>query len=56
MFGDASETDLLNQYGILIGAEITRTTDGYLIGDITEATFSSDLASKLLVRISRATN
>ena len=56
MFADASETDLLNRHGILIGTEITRTSDGYLVGGISEATFSSDLASKLLVRISRATN
>ena len=56
MFTDASESDLMNQHGVRIGVEITRNSSGYLIGEMSEATFSSDLASKLLVRISRATD
>jgi len=56
MFLDAHETDLVNQHGLLIGAQITRNGDGYTLAGMSVANFSSDLASKLLVRISRATN
>jgi len=56
MFLDADETEVMAQHGVLIGAQITRAADGYSLAGMAEAKFSSDLASKLLVRISRATD
>lgn len=56
MFTDSDETEFMNQNGVHIGTSITRTANGFGIEGASEAMFSSDLASKLLVRISRATD
>jgi hypothetical protein len=56
MFLDDEEAHFMSQHGVLIGAQMTRTSSGYSIAGMSEANFSSDLASKLLVRISRATD
>jgi len=56
MFLDEEEAHFMSQHGVLIGAQMTRTSSGYSIAGMSEANFSSDLASKLLVRISRATD
>jgi len=56
MFLDDGEADFMSQNGVLIGAQMTRTSSGYLVAGMSEANFSSDLASKLLVRISRGMN
>ena len=56
MFTNALETDTMAQLGVLIGSEITRTSNGYSLAGNGDVIFSSDLASKLLVRISRASD
>ena len=53
MFTNALETETMTQSGVLIGSTITRKLEGYLIGGTSDAIFSTSLASKLLVRISR---
>ena len=42
------------QSGVQIGSKITRASNGYSIAGSGDAIFSSDLASKILVRISLA--
>jgi len=56
MFTNALETVTMAQSGVLIGSKITRASNGYTIAGIGDVIFSSDLASKLLVRISRASD
>ncbi|MCP2504745.1 MAG: metal-dependent transcriptional regulator [Candidatus Poseidoniaceae archaeon] len=52
MFTNALETDTMAQSGVQIGSKITRAANGYSIAGSGDAIFSSDLASKILVRIS----
>ncbi len=55
MFTNALETETMSQSGVRIGSKITRISGGYSITGIGDALFSTDLASKILVRISCAT-
>ncbi len=51
MFFNLQDRNVLANLGVEIGCEITPTKDGYLLKDSSDVQISSDLASKLVVRI-----
>ena len=50
MFLHASEVEVLETQGCKVGMTITRLKEGYVLPDQTNIAFSTELASKLLVR------
>ena len=50
MFLHAAEVEVLESQGCKVGQTITRSKDGYMLPDKTNIAFSTELASKLLVR------
>jgi len=56
VFLNSDDSDVLEQFGVSIGVDVTRTATGCVIAENLPANISSDLASKLLVRISRGSD
>ena len=49
-----SEKEVFSQFGLSLGAEVTRTSDGCTLSDGESAQFEDTLSSKILVRISES--
>ena len=53
LFLSASDSTVFSRQGVSIGAEISRTADGYSFSGNPAAQISTDFASRILVRVSR---
>lgn len=54
LFLSPSEIEVFNQYGLSLGAEVTRTSDGCSLSNGELARFEDTLSAKILVRISQS--